>query len=96
MTTTLEPQILQADADSFIRLGGIPCCIALGAADIGVARVDGRQVYITWGRNMPRTDQADFMQRTSFELIHLGASDGEAEIVLPNEMVAPLLPLLNR
>lgn len=89
-------KILQADANSFVRLGSIPCCIALGATDIGVARVDGRQVYITWGRNMPRAEQAGFMRRTSFELIHLIASDGEAEIVLPNEMVAPLLPLLNR
>lgn len=36
------------------RLGSIPGCIALGAADLGVATVDGHEETITWGRGLSR------------------------------------------
>ena len=77
------------------RLGSIPACVALAAADIGTCELEtGETVYVTWGRNLDREQQSWFAKHTHFRAVWLSADDGSAELILPNEMVAHLLPIL--
>ena len=94
MYEQLYPHTLRATSARW--LGSIPCCIALGCADIGEAVLaDGAEVYITWGRHLDRVEQERYFRDTSFLPIHIGADDGSAELVLFDEAVAPLLRLLS-
>lgn len=84
--------VLHAKRGTWVRLANIPGCIALGASDIGRCCLeDGRQVFITWGRNLKMEDQKWFMKHTSFELVHLGSWRGCAEVILPDAIALSLL-----
>lgn len=82
-------------AKSWQYLGSVPAAIALGCADIGTAVLeDGTTVYVTWGRNLDREQQEYFAYHTKFQPIHLGSSDGTAELIIPRQFVELLIPVL--
>lgn len=66
------------------RIGSLRHCIALGAADIGEAVLeDGRQVHITWGRNIPPEEREKIIASTTYDLVVLGhAEHAWAEFLL--------------
>lgn len=79
------------------RVGSMPLCLALGSADVGRAKVSGRWVFTTWGRNLDPTDPdvAAFLDRTGFAAIHLGAPD-RVELIIPDAMVEPVRRIIRR
>ena len=81
---------VQADKWSWERISSLPGCVALGCADIGHATVGGKHVYITWGRNLTLEQQRWHSAHTEFQPIHLGADDGSAELILPDDLVQRL------
>lgn len=92
MKTELFECTIKAKPFSWKRIGAIPLCVALGAADIGECQLEtGETVYTTWGRNLSRLDQIWFYENTHFQPIVLGSDAGFAELILPNELVKPLL-----
>ena len=86
---------LRAVENSAKRIGAIPCCIALSAADIGTCELEtGETVYITWGRNLNRKDQKWFFENSHFKPIWTGYG-GHTELILPDESVKPMVNILN-
>ena len=85
---------VQADEFSWTHIGIIPGCVALGCVDIGEATVDGKKVFVTWGRNLDAEKQQWFAKNTNFQPVRLGADDGSAELVLPDDVIQSLLPIL--
>lgn len=52
------------------------------AADVGQAILEGgRKVWITWGRNVPPEEK-----QRSHDYVWVGADDGSAEILIPDEI----------
>ena len=83
---------VKAKQFSWKRIGAIPLAVALGSADIGECELeDGETVYITWGRNLTRKEQKWFYANTHFQPIVLGSHEGLAELILPYDLVKPLL-----
>jgi hypothetical protein len=65
------------------RLGSLPLCLALGAADIGEAKLeDGRRVIITWGANVDAAGQFWHAHNSRFQPVWVGSSDGACELIL--------------
>jgi len=94
MYEELHEKSVKADKYSLKRLGSLPLCIALGCDDIGTATIDGKKVYVTFGRNLDRKQQAWFLEKTGFQPIWVSADDGSCELILPDDDVEKLLPLL--
>lgn len=83
----LSPDTILAVKHSAQRIASIPGCIALGSCDIGTARLeDGQQVYVTWGRNLNRREQAYYHRETCFQPVWISADDGSAELILSDEI----------
>jgi DNA-binding XRE family transcriptional regulator len=73
------------------RAGSIVGCLALGAADIGRATVDGRIVWITWCRNLTPEQAAEFAERTAFEPVqNIGSHPVACELIIPDAMMEQL------
>jgi hypothetical protein len=87
----------------FERFGSLPACIGLAAPDVGVAELDdGRLVWITWGRNLDLDGGTarQLLAQTTFDLaVHSTYRRGEprdiAEVILPDDLVAKLLPAID-
>lgn len=77
------------------RLGHLPAALALNACDIGEAVLDnGETVTTTFGRNLSVEQQAWYQENTWFRPIWLGADDGSAELIIPDEQAATLRSIL--
>jgi len=86
--------MLQADPSTAEHIGIIPGCVALGACDIGRAKINGATVYTTWGLNLTAERQAWFEQKTTFRPIQLTGT--AVELVLPPEVAETLLTIAIR
>lgn len=65
------------------RLGTLPFALALKCCDIGEARDNMGNPYITtWGLNLSPADQEWFVRETMFHPIWMGADDGSCELIL--------------
>lgn len=78
----LHPDTQKADAGSARY-----CCCGIGKATIG-----GSPVFTTWGRNLTKIQQADAIENTMFLPVWIGADDGCAELILPDNLVESLIP----
>ena len=97
MTTNVWQRVFRATARR--RIGSIPHCAALGAADIGEAKLaDGRHVWTTWGRNLDlAAELVEVLESTTYDLVVFGTRpDAYAEIVLgmAGDDLDGLMPLL--
>lgn len=65
------------------RLGTLPFALALRCCDIGEARDNMNNAYLTtWGLNLSAEDQDWYCRETRFHPIWLGADDGSCELIL--------------
>jgi hypothetical protein len=70
-------------AVAYRRLGSIPFTQALGACDIGEAKLaDGRRVLITWGRLADRQEQFWFAHNSTFTPVWCGDEGGACELII--------------
>ena len=90
----LETRVLQADQHTWKRIGSIPGCIALNSADIGQAKVNGKRVFTTWGRNLDAESQQWYLEHTNFQPIHFSAGNGVCELVLPDELALQMIAII--
>lgn len=66
-------------------------CMFTGSADIGRAMMpNGQWVYCTWGLNINKAEQA-MRWKMGYTSIKLGADDGSAELVIPDEIAKAIV-----
>ena len=85
-----------ADKRSAKYIGCLPASRALNSASIGEATVNGKLVYITWGRNLNKEEQEYYMKETTLQPIYTGTNDGTAELIIPEKDAEKLLLVLLR
>ena len=82
-------------ATTAAHIGDLPPCITLDGCDLGVATLeDGREVIITWGRNLDLTQQRQYLRHTRLELAWCGADDGSTELIIPEPQAGCLRAVL--
>jgi hypothetical protein len=80
-------------ATAYRRWGSVPAGLALSAEDIGQCYLGSDKLhYCTWGRNLNYEDAEWFQTHTVFAPVKLGGDT--FELLIPDDMVAPLLPIL--
>lgn len=97
MTTATQSRTIRVYpiACSARRVGSLPACVALGAADIGLASVDGGWQTITWGRNLSREEADRMAAQTYFRPVQLdGTAEDVYELVIPERMADALKSVL--
>ena len=91
----LHSSTVKAKRFSWKRLGSVPGCISLGAADIGVCELEtGESVYISWGRNLDARDQQWFAENSHYKPVLLGSCYGHSELIIPDHLAIPLVELI--
>lgn len=63
----------------------------MNSCDIGTAKINGVSVYTTWGRNLDKSQQEWFAEHTIYTPIYLGADDGSAELIIPDEQAEKIM-----
>lgn len=64
-------------------IGSLPFAAAMGACDVGEAKLaDGRRVLITWGRNATPDEQFWYAHNTSYAPVWIGSDTGACELVI--------------
>lgn len=85
-----------ADKNSAKRIGSLPAYMAINCSDIGTALIDGRQVYITWGRNLKKEEQEWYYYNTAYKPIYLNTNDGTSELIYQNDVAEYLFTIINK
>ena len=94
-------------AVDYRRVGSLPACLATKACDIARVTLEtGVTAYMTWGRNLTGKEASWYAEYTSFipvqiRDVHESDACGQSvrranfELLIPDEDVQKLLPILN-